>query len=108
MQGREDHFDTALLRLGMLVDRNAAPVVGNGDRRPVFVERDANVRGIPVHRLVDAVVENLPDEMMKAGGADAADVHAGTLAYGFESFEDGDVFRCVACWHPGGSTGFYE
>ena len=55
------------------------------------------------------VVENLPDEMMEAGGADAADVHAGALADGLEPFEDGDVFCCVA-GHLGvlrGSTGFY-
>ena len=57
------------------------------------VTRD--VRGEAVHRLVDGVVENLPDQVVQAGGADAADVHAGPLADGLEPFENGDVFGCV-------------
>ena len=54
-----------------------------------------DVRGEAVHRLVHGVVENLPDQMVQAGGADAADVHAGPLADRLEPFEDGDVFCCV-------------
>ena len=62
------------------------------------MERDDDVRGVAVHRLVDRVVEDLPDEMVQAGGADAADVHAWTLANRLEAFEDGDVFCCI-CGH---------
>ena len=83
----------------MLVDRNAAAVVRNRDRRAVLVQRDGDVRGVAVHRLVDGVVEDLPDEMVQPGGADAADVHAGTLADGLEPFEDGDVFCGVGGCH---------
>ena len=36
-------------------------------------------------------------EMVQAGGADAAEVHAGPLADRLESFENGDVFRGVIC-----------
>jgi hypothetical protein len=32
---------------------------------------------------------------MKTRTADAADVHPGTLADGFEPFEDRDVFCCI-------------
>ena len=66
----------------------------------VLVQRDADVRGMAVHRLVDRVVENFPDQMMQAGRADAADVHAGALANRLEAFEDGDVFGGVG--HSGG------
>ena len=59
----------------------------------------AMFEAIAVHRLVDGVVEDLPDQVVQAGGADAADVHAGTLADGLEPFEDGDVFGCVV-GHP--------
>src|SRR5262245_49008045 len=48
-----------------------------------------------VHRFVDGVVENLPDEVMKPGRADAADIHAGPFANGLEALENGDVFRGV-------------
>jgi hypothetical protein len=33
--------------------------------------------------------------MVEAGGADAADVHAGPLANGFQPFENRDVFGGV-------------
>jgi hypothetical protein len=95
MQHREDHFERALLRLGMLVDRNPSSVVSDRDRAAVLVQCQGDVRGIAIHRFVDGVVEDLPDQMMEAGGTDTADVHARTLANGLEAFENGDVFRCV-------------
>jgi hypothetical protein len=95
----EDDLQRALLRLRVLVHRNPAPVVGHCERGAVGVQRDSNGGGVPVHRLVDGVVERLPDEMMQAGDADAADVHARPLADGLQPFEDGDVFRGVGCAH---------
>ena len=95
VQRREDDLERARLRLRMLVHRNPAAVVLNRDRRPVLVQRDGDVRRVAVHRLVDGVVEDLPDEMMQPGGSDAADVHARPAADGLEAFENGDVFRGV-------------
>ena len=99
VEDREDDLERALAGLGMLVDRNAAPIVGDGERRAVGVQRDGDRRGVAVHRLVDGVVENLPGEVVQAGGADAADVHARALADGLEAFENGDVFRGVGRRH---------
>src|ERR671931_344411 len=48
-----------------------------------------------VHRLVDGVVENFPDEVVQPSRANAPDIHAGTLAYGLKPFQNGDVFRGV-------------
>ena len=95
MQRGEDHLERALLRLRMLVDRNPAPIVRDGDRGTVLVKRDDDVRGEAVHRLVDGVVEDFPDEVMQPGGADAADVHARPLADRFQTLENGDVFSCI-------------
>ena len=100
VQHGEDHLERALLRRRMLVDRDAAAVVGDGDRAAVLVEGDDDVRGKAVHGLVYGVVENLPDQMMEAGGADAADIHARPLADRLEPFENGDVF--------GGVVGHWE
>ena len=99
MQRRENDLERALFRLRMLVDRDAATIVCDRDRRAVLVQGDGNVRGIAVHRLVDRVVEDLPDQMMEARASNAADVHAGALANGFEALEDGDIFRCVSGRH---------
>jgi hypothetical protein len=76
MKHGENHLERALLRRRMLVDRNPAAVIAHRDRAAVFVQRDDDVRREAVHRLVNGVIENLPDQVVEAGGADAADVHA--------------------------------
>ena len=91
----EDHFERALMRLRMLVDRNPAAVVHDRDRRSVLVQRHGDGGREAVHRFVDRVVENLPHQMVQAGAAHAADVHAGPLANGLQTFEDRDVFRRI-------------
>jgi hypothetical protein len=52
--------------------------------------------------------------MMKTAAANAADVHAGTLADRLQAFENGDVFCGIGghsgigfCWVLQGSAGFY-
>src|SRR5688572_12552418 len=95
MEDGEDHFERALFRRGMFIHRDAAAVIGNRDGAAVGVERQGDVRREGVQRLVYGVVENLPDQMVQATGAYAADVHAGTLANRLESFEYGDVFGGV-------------
>ncbi len=62
---------------------------------PSLWSATAMFEAIAVHRLVDGVVENLPDEVVQAGRPDAADVHARPPADGLEALEDGDVFGGV-------------
>ncbi len=66
MQDGEDHFERAFLGRGMLVDRNAAAVVFDGDRRSIGVKGDPDIGSEPVHRFIDGVVERFPDEMVEA------------------------------------------
>ena len=109
VQRREDDLEGARAVRRMPVDRHAAPVVADGDGRPAGVQRDLHVRGVAVHRLVDRVVEDLPDQVMEARRADAPDVHAGALAHGLEAFEDRDVLGRVGLRHasvPVGLAGF--
>ena len=54
-------------------------------------ESDADIGRVTVHRLVDGVVDDLPHQMVQAGAAHAADVHAGPLANRLEPFEYSDV-----------------
>ena len=95
----EDDLERIAPALLVPVDGDAASVVGDRHRPAVGVERDADVRGMPVHRLVDGVVEDLPDQMMQPGRAHAADVHAGTAAHRLQPFEDGNVLGAVALCH---------
>ena len=85
VQGREDHLERALAGLGMNVDRDAAAVVGHRHRLAVGVERHDDPRGVAVHHLVDRVVDDFPEQVMKAGLVDAADVHARPAPDGLEA-----------------------
>src|SRR5690606_36243928 len=90
VERRHDHLQRRHLLDGVLVDGDAAAVVGDGDRPAVLVEGDLDERGEPVGRLVDGVVDDLPDEVVEAGLPGASDVHARALADGLEPFEDLD------------------
>ncbi len=55
------------LAAGVLVDRDAAAVVDDGDR-PVDMNRDVDLIAVAGEGFVDRVVDDLVDEMVQAGG----------------------------------------
>ena len=83
------HLEGVLAR-GVLADRDPAPVVDHLDL-PVGVNRDVHARRDAGHRLVDAVVHELPDELMEAAGVRGPDVHARALTDGLEALQHLDV-----------------
>src|SRR5665213_1822855 len=91
----EDNFNGGLLMRRMIVDGNAAAVVADGDSGAVLVQRDFDLVGVAIHRLIDRVVEDFPYEVVKSGRTRSADVHAGALANGVEALEDGDAAGVV-------------
>ena len=81
--------------LGVLVDRDAAAVVDDGDevvRLDACDDCVADAR----QRLVDGVVDDLVIEVVQAALIGAADVHAGALANRLQPFEDLDRAGVVA------------
>ena len=91
----EDHLERALAGLGMDVDRDAAAVVGHRHRLAVGVQRHDDPGRVAVHHLVDRVVDDLPEQVMKARLVDAADVHARPAPDGLQALEHRDRFGCV-------------
>ena len=90
----EDHLDAGEPGLGLLVDRDAAAVVVDLGRA-VGVQGDLDpVRGAG-QRLVDAVVDDLPQAVHQPAGVGRADVHAGALAHRLEALEDEEVCGVV-------------
>jgi len=73
-------------RSGAVAGAPYAAVGEQGDLDPGRVTR---------HRLVDRVVDDFPDQVVQAALAGGPDVHAGTLADGFEPLEDVDGRRAV-------------
>ena len=78
----------------VLIDRNAAAVVDDGDRA-VDVDRDVDLIAEAGQRLVDRVVDDFVDEVVQPGRPGRPDVHRRPLADGLEAFEDLDLVGAV-------------
>ena len=91
MEGGEDHLQRRLARIfGMLVDRNAAAIVGDGEPpgRPLDrLQHHLDPRRMAGHRLVHAVVDHLCGEMVQRPLVGAADIHARAAADGLQALE---------------------
>ena len=78
----------------MRVDRNATPVIDNGDG-VVDMNRDVDLIGVARKGLVNRVVNNFIDEVVEACWASRADVHGRTLADGLKAFKHLDLIGSV-------------
>ncbi len=83
-----DHFDGGDA-LGVHAGRDATAVVDDLDA-PIGEQRDLDLRGVARHRLVDRVVDDLPDQVVQATLAGGADVHARAFANRLEAFQNRD------------------
>jgi hypothetical protein len=94
VQAREDEFEGRDARLPVDADRDAAAVVA--DRHDaVCVDLDADRRAVAGQRLVDGVVDDLPDEVVQGPLTRPADVHAWSETDGLEALEDLDLVGAV-------------
>ena len=87
----EHHLErrpTCVLAVGERIDRDATPGVADFDRT-VRVEHHHDAVAVAAHRLVDGVVDDLPDEVVQAGHAHAgrAEVHERAVAHVGETAE---------------------
>ena len=85
MQDRQDDFRRGSPFFGMLVDRDAAAVIGDADRL-VGMDRDRNIRAMTGQGFVDRVIDDLENHVMETGAVvGVADVHSGAFPDGFEA-----------------------
>jgi hypothetical protein len=94
VQAGEDELERRDAGLLVDADRDAATVVVDGDDA-LGIDLHDDLGAVPGERLVDRVVDDLPDEVVQPARARAADVHAGALAYRVEALEDLDLVRVV-------------
>ncbi|MNC19049.1 hypothetical protein D3C75_669740 [compost metagenome] len=86
MQDSHYNFKRGFLQLHILADRNTPPVI-NYSNTVIFMNNHLNPVAKTCQRLIDTVIDNLPDQMMQTLGAGRADVHAGTLPDRFQPFK---------------------
>ena len=91
----EHEFERGHALLRVDIDGNAAAVVGDGDHFAVGDFHD-DVRAAAGQRLVDGVVDDLPDQVVQRTTIGATDVHAGPHAYGLKTLEHTDIGSAVA------------
>jgi hypothetical protein len=103
--GMEDGVDDleGVLPGGVLADRHAAAVVDHLER-VVWLDRDPDRRGVAGHRLVERVVDDLPDEVVEAADVGRADVHPGPSPDRLQALEDLDARRGVVARDAGLAT----
>ena len=86
----EHEFDGGHAEFRVHVHRDAAAVVGDGDRA-IDVDGDLDAVAVAGEVLVDRVVQHLEDAVVEAALVGVADIHAGALADGLETFEFVDL-----------------
>ena len=95
-----DHLQGGLAGLRLDVHGDAAAIVGDGDGI-ALVDDDVDLIAVAGQGLVDGVVHDLVDQVMKAGSAGGADVHTGALAHGLETLQDLDLAGVVGFFYFG-------
>jgi hypothetical protein len=88
------HDFEGVLSRRVLADRDAAAIVLDDDH-PIGLDRHADRRRVACHRLVDRIIDDLPDEVVEPTLVGRADVHAGAAADGLQALEDLDACRGV-------------
>ena len=87
------HAGQLLLRVDV---RRDAPAVIDDPAAAVGQQGDVDAGAEPGHSLVDRVVNDLPDQMMKPVGTGRPDVHPGPLADRLQALQHGHVAGGVA------------
>ena len=96
VQRAHDHFERGLvLEFRMRIDRNAAAIVGDGDKA-VRLHLDLDPVGVTGERLVHGVVDHLGKQVMQRLLVGAADIHAGPAAHRLEPLQNLDVLGGIA------------
>ena len=99
VQHRQHGFQCRFFSLGVLIDRNPATVIGHGDALAIFVQLKRDLGRVAVHRFVDRVIQDLPDQVMQTRRTHAADIHPWSLANRFQALQDNDVVAFVFFSH---------
>ena len=95
VQDGEDHLDSRLILRLVEIDRNAATVVDD-PHSTVFEHGDQDGVAVSGESLVDRIIHDLVDEVVKTAGAGGADIHAWALAYRLETLKHLDLICSVA------------
>src|SRR5688572_9539988 len=94
MKLRQNDLRGRLAFLGHDVGRYATTVIGNGNGA-VGVNTDVDFGAVSGERLVDRVVYNFVDEVVKAVDSGRADIHSRPFPNRFKAFQNFNLIRAI-------------
>ncbi len=102
MQHSEDHLGCRYALFLVDIDRNTTTIVENGNRA-VTVQGHHHPIAMSGQGFVDGVIDHLEHHVMQSSAVmNIADVHAGSLADGFQTAQYGDAAGIVLIAGTGG------
>ena len=90
MQNGINNFYTGDALLGLNINRDTTAVIGNGNRI-IGINSNSNFVAVAGKGLIYRVVYDLIYQVVQTAGRGAADIHTGTTAYSFQTFQDLDL-----------------
>jgi len=93
-------------QIGMQIHGHAAAVIPHGSRA-VLMQRDRHLGGITAHELVNGVVHDLPQQVVKPLAAGGSYIHAGPDADRFQTFQHLDTVRIITLPHGNTSITYF-
>ena len=90
MQDGVNNFYAGDALLGLNINRNTTAVIGNGNGI-IGINGNGNFVAVAGQSLIYCIVYDLINQMVQAAGRGAADIHTGTTAYSFQTFQDLDL-----------------
>ena len=94
-----DHLGSRNPELVVLINRDAAAVISDGERM-IGMKDDFNGVVVPCQVLINGIVNNLPDTMVKGGAVvRVTQVHPGSFSNGFKAFQHLNTTSVVIFTH---------
>ena len=94
MEYRHDCLERRLSRLWVDIDRDTTSIIFDRDRS-ISMHIHEDMLRMSCHRLIDRVIDDLPDEMVETLFIGLTDIHSWSFSDGLESFEDLDLTGVV-------------
>jgi hypothetical protein len=90
MEDSEDCLESRLACLWVYVSRDTTTIIDH-TTRSISMEYDLDIFGMTCHSLIDRVVDDLPDEVMKTSLISRSDIHTGSFSDWLQTFEYLDI-----------------
>jgi hypothetical protein len=95
VENSEDNLNRRLTLCGVNIDGNSSTIV-NDTNSAVLQNGYLDVVAIPCEGFINGVIDDLIDQVVQSAGTGRTDIHSGTFAYGFETFENLNLACTVA------------